>query len=70
VDSGVRNPVGPGGLTFLDTLWDEAPFPSHGEFLAAVERIGREWVAGGTLTSGQVDTVLDAARRAEADLRA
>jgi hypothetical protein len=70
VDSGVENPTGPEGLSFLDVLWDEAPFPSHGEFLAAVERLGREWETNGALRSSQVETILDAARRAESDLRA
>jgi len=69
VDSGVDNSVGPGGLTFLDVLWDEAPFPSHDEFLGAVDRIGRDWEAGGMLTPGQRASILDAARRAEEDLR-
>ncbi len=69
VDSGVENPVGPGGLTFMDVLWDEAPFPSQDEFLAAVDRIGRDWEEAGRLTPGQRTWILDAARRAEEDLR-
>ncbi len=68
-DPGVANPVGSDGLTLLDTIWDSAPFESHARFLATVERILGTWTGRGDLTRAEGTAVLDAARRAEADLR-
>jgi DUF1680 family protein len=69
VDSGVPNAVGPHGATFLDTVWGEAPFPSHRDFLSSVERVAADWTAGGAFTPAQAGAVLEAALRAEEDLR-
>jgi len=70
VEAGVPNLVGTHGLSFLDTVWDQAPFQDHGHFMAVVEETAREWEAGGVLTDGQRAAIVDAARRAEADLQA
>jgi len=69
VDAGVPNAAPAGGLTFLDTVWDLAPFADHAAFVATVERVAGEWQAAGTFTAAQGSAVGDAARRAEADLR-
>jgi hypothetical protein len=68
VDSGVENPVGPDGLTFLDAVWAEAPFASHSQFVSAVERLAQEWEGAGNVTSLERTSIVDAATRAEADL--
>src|SRR5262249_2201502 len=39
VDSGVANGKREDGVTFLDAVWAGAPFPDHGKFVAAVERV-------------------------------
>jgi hypothetical protein len=69
MDSGVANASGPDGLTFLDAVWERAPFEDHGQFLSAVEQMAAEWEGSGVLTEADGAAVLDAARRAEADLR-
>jgi uncharacterized protein len=69
VDSGVENRAGDDGLTFLDQVWDGAPFASHGAFVQAVERVADTRVGAGRLTPQERTAVVDAARRAEADLR-
>ena len=70
VDSGVPNPVGADGLTFLDSVWTEAPFESHTRFVSTVERVGEEWEGSGALTGNQRSAIVDAARQAEAELQA
>lgn len=69
VDGGVANPAQEDGLTFLDAVWDQAPFPSHDEFVATVERTADEWSAAGHLPAGSQDTIVEAARRAKEDLQ-
>jgi len=69
VDSGVSNPAGPEGPTFLDAVWADAPFPDHGAFLATVERVAGEWAGRGVFSAEQQRAIVDAARRAEEDLR-
>jgi len=69
LDSGVPNASGPDGGTFLDAVWARAPFQDHEALLAAVETIAGEWVGQGALTDAQQGAILDAARRAEEDLR-
>jgi uncharacterized protein len=69
VDSGVDNRPGANRLTFLEAVWDNAPFDSHARFVATVERIAGEHVAAGSMTAQERTTVVDAARRAESDLR-
>jgi uncharacterized protein len=69
VDSGVPNRPGTEGLTFLDRVWDQAPFPDHARFVATVEQVAANTVAAGALTAAEAAGVVEAARRAEADLR-
>lgn len=69
VSTGIENAAGADGLTFLDTVWDEAPFASHDEFVATVQQVAAEFGRGGHLTAEQQTAVVDGARRAEADLR-
>lgn len=68
IDSGVANPAGADGVSFLDALWAEAPFDDHAAFLSVVERVATEWQRSGLLTSDQRDAVLEAAERAEGEL--
>ena len=63
------NPVGPDGRSFLDDLWNEAPFSTHQEFLANVERIAGDWVTGGGFSENQRNAIMDAARLAEEALQ-
>jgi hypothetical protein len=70
VEAGVPNHVGPDGLSFLDTVWDQAPFQDHAQFLSVVEGTARDWQAGGVLTDSERAAIVDAARRAEGDLQA
>jgi hypothetical protein len=69
VDSGVANPVGADGLTFLDAVWDQAPFESHAQFLSTVERAAQAWEGSGAMTARQRSAIVDAATRAEEALR-
>jgi hypothetical protein len=69
VEAGVPNSVGPDGLSFLDRVWDRAPFRDHGQLMAVVEEAAREWEAAGALTDNQRAAIVDAARRAEEDLQ-
>ncbi len=68
VDSGVPNSARDDGLTLLDVVWDQAPFADHAAFVAAVERAAGEWRSAGRLGPSQAEAVVDAARRAEAEL--
>lgn len=69
VDSGVGNPTGPEGATFLDVVWADAPFPDQGAFLATVERVAGEWAGRGVFSADQQRAIVDAARRAEEALQ-
>jgi uncharacterized protein len=64
---GVTSP-GDDGLTFLDIVWDQAPFRTHGSFVAAVAHTADDFVQRGLLTPGEKDTVVSAAGRAGAEL--
>jgi hypothetical protein len=68
IDSGVANPVRDDGLTLLDAVWDQAPFGSHADFVAAVGRVTAEWQGSGQLTEGQAGAIVAAAEGAEAEL--
>jgi hypothetical protein len=62
--------VSPGtdGPTFLDLLWDQAPFASHGAFVAAATSTADAFVTAGVFTAAERDTVVDAAGRAASEL--
>jgi uncharacterized protein len=68
VDSGVPNRAREDRLTFLDVLWDEAPFANHRQFTSAVARIAGEWQKAGRLSAQERTAVVDAAGKAERDL--
>ncbi|WP_433060795.1 beta-L-arabinofuranosidase domain-containing protein [Dactylosporangium sp. CS-033363] len=62
--SGVTSP-GTDGPTFLDLLWDQAPFASHSQFVAAVGTL-----ASTLLSAAEKDTVIAAANAARQELSA
>ncbi len=55
-------------LTFLDAVWNQAPFRSHDEFVSTVEATTAEWEGRGLLAEHESIAIIHAARRAEADL--
>lgn len=61
--AGISSP-GHDGLTFLDVVWDQAPFRDHGQFVSAVSRTAAGFAANGLLTTAQQDAVVSAAARA------
>jgi uncharacterized protein len=56
-------------FTFLDRVWEQAPFASHGLFMAHVDRVSQEWVAAGKHSRQQQQAILVAAAQAEEELR-
>lgn len=64
---GIPSP-GSDGLTFLDVVWDQAPFATHGAFLKAVAQTTEEFVKRGQMTTDEKDTVIRAAGQSEAAL--
>ncbi|MER5209634.1 beta-L-arabinofuranosidase domain-containing protein [Streptomyces sp. NPDC002838] len=65
VDSGVPNRARGDGLTFLDVLWEQAPFPTPGRFVRAVRVLADSWLAEGLFTGEERDRVVAAAVRAD-----
>lgn len=57
---GIPQP-GTDGLTFLDVVWDNAPFKNHGAFVSAVAKTADEFVGLGLLTEDQKDTLVSTA---------
>jgi hypothetical protein len=66
-DSGVPNHARPDGRTFLDVLWQQAPFPASAHFVRAVRTLAGRWLSENLLTRTEHDRVIAAAN--EADLR-
>ena len=64
---GITSP-GHDGLTFLDIVWDQAPFVDHGKFVSAVAHTANYFVAKGLFTASQHDLVVSAAARAREEL--
>jgi DUF1680 family protein len=60
---GVTSP-GHDGLSFLDVVWDQAPFAHHGQFVAAVSHTAAEFVRRGVFTRHEGQAVVSAAARA------
>jgi hypothetical protein len=56
------------GPTFLDLVWDEAPFATHGNFVSVVARLAEQFVTAGTFTDTEKDQVVSAAARARQEL--
>jgi DUF1680 family protein len=67
IASGVPNRVGENG-TFLDALWDDAPFRSHRDFMTAVNRTAGVWQQAGRLSAQERTVVIAAAAKAEREL--
>ncbi|WP_173985734.1 glycoside hydrolase family 127 protein [Streptomyces sp. P3] len=63
-DSGVPNRSRGDGLTFLDVLWQQAPFATSAAFLAAVRALADAWRADGRFTAAERDRVVAAATAA------
>jgi hypothetical protein len=66
--SRIQSP-GTDGLTFLDIVWDQAPFENHGTLVSTVELTAHEFVAAGIFTPSERITVVEAAARANDELR-
>ncbi|WP_329223425.1 glycoside hydrolase family 127 protein [Streptomyces sp. NBC_01485] len=60
-DSGVPNRARGDGLTFLDVLWEQAPFTTSARFVAAVRVLADTWLSGGLFTQAERDRVVAAA---------
>jgi DUF1680 family protein len=68
VDTGVANPTTENGLTFLDAVWDHAPFATHSDFTAAVDQVATEWQSNGLLSASDRTAIMNGATAAESDL--
>ncbi|WLW57452.1 glycoside hydrolase family 127 protein [Streptomyces sp. YU58] len=64
-DSGVPNRARGDRLTFLDVLWDQAPFATAGRFVEAVRALADTWLSAGLFTRTERDAVVAAAVRAD-----
>ncbi|MFF0824504.1 beta-L-arabinofuranosidase domain-containing protein [Micromonospora haikouensis] len=69
-DVPVTGIVSPGddGPTFLDLLWDEAPFADHSKFVAAVTRIAQAFAVAGVFTEAERALVVTRAGQADREL--
>ncbi|TDD73166.1 glycosylase [Jiangella aurantiaca] len=56
------------GETFLDRVWDAAPFADHGAFVRRVEAVSKEWADAGRHTRQQRQAIIMAAARAKSEL--
>ncbi|KAK7934697.1 hypothetical protein PG985_000192 [Apiospora marii] len=64
---GVASP-GTDGPTFLDVVWDRAPFASHDAFVKAMSEVAGAFVEAGVYTSKEGDVIVGKAREAEGEL--
>lgn len=64
---GVDSP-GTDGLTFLDVVWDQAPFPTHGAFMRTISSTAEDFVKRGLLTAREKGKVVSTAAKARGDL--
>jgi hypothetical protein len=69
IDSGVPNRAGDDKLTFLDVVWADAPFASHRQFTAAVDRVAAAWEQAGRLSAAERKAIASAAAKAEAAMK-
>jgi len=65
VDSGVPNYAQGDGTTFLDLVWDQAPFKNGGDFQSAVATLATQWLGAGLLTSAEKDAIISTAAHAK-----
>jgi hypothetical protein len=56
------------GQTFLDRIWEAAPFANHGQFVRRVEEVSSEWLAAGRHTQQQRQAIRVGAARAQQEL--
>jgi DUF1680 family protein len=70
-DVPVTNIPSPGtdGPTFLDLVWDQAPFATHEAFVTAVSSIASTFVTAKTFTAQERDVIIQRARQAESQLK-
>ncbi|WP_216853349.1 Ig-like domain-containing protein [Phytoactinopolyspora halotolerans] len=66
-DSGVPNRDRGDGCTFLDVVWAEAPFESHGQFVRVVDGVAAEWREAGHYTAREIRDIRIAAARSDVD---
>jgi uncharacterized protein len=66
--SGIQSP-GTDGLTFLDIVWDRAPFDNHGAFVSTVAHTANDFVEAGVMTADERERVMSAAGRSSQELR-
>ena len=64
---GIPSP-GTDGPTFLDLVWDQAPFASHGTFVNAVTNIAGAFVEAGVYSPVERDLIIEKAGEAEEEL--
>ncbi|MGW0705583.1 glycoside hydrolase family 127 protein [Streptomyces sp. NPDC002643] len=64
-DSGVPNRARADRLTFLDVLWQQAPFAGSAQFVDAVRVLADGWLAQGLFSPSERDAVVAAAVRAD-----
>jgi DUF1680 family protein len=65
--TGIPSP-GDDGLTFLDVVWDQAPFETHGAFVSTVAATAEAFLGLGLFTPEEKDLVVSAAGRAKDEL--
>ncbi|KAJ3577833.1 hypothetical protein NPX13_g2730 [Xylaria arbuscula] len=65
--SGVTSP-GTDGLTFLDIVWDQAPFATHESFVAIITSTADAFVKAGVYSTAERDTIVSKASQAEQEL--
>ncbi|KAI0100927.1 hypothetical protein GGR51DRAFT_531419 [Nemania sp. FL0031] len=65
--TGVTSP-GTDGPTFLDLVWDQAPFATHDAFVKAVTSLADEFVTAGVYSAKERDAIVAKAGQAEKEL--
>jgi len=65
--TGIPSP-GTDGPTFLDLVWDQAPFVNHGAFVSTVTGTAEAFVTAGVFTAAEKDLIVSRAAGAEREL--
>ncbi|KAI1345442.1 DUF1680-domain-containing protein [Xylaria sp. FL0043] len=65
--SGITSP-GTDGPTFLDLVWDQAPFATHQDFVEAVSKMADAFVIAGVYSAKERDTIVAKANQTEQEL--
>ncbi|KAL7940645.1 hypothetical protein V8C42DRAFT_336959 [Trichoderma barbatum] len=65
--SGITSP-GNDGPTFLDLIWDQAPFATHSAFMNAVTSTVQAFIKAGIYTSKEGDVIVKTAAQVEIEL--